>query len=270
MEHSKNWKALQARLKGQSLDTTNTTATSTTTDTTQPATRAEELWFEVDEKDYKKSLVEGGPRPASLLSLFPPPPKQSPSINKYLALDCEYVGVGPTGTDSALARITLVNWHGHVVMDHFVRPKMRVTDYRTHVSGVRSSDLVNAVEHDWVLGELERLIGKETVLVGHGLENDMRVMMFHHPRRLTRDTSKYRPFRALARGKTPSLKRLAKHFLSVDIQAGEHDSAEDARAAMLLYQSVKREWENYLWRQEGKVVQAQKRARRQSARVACD
>ena len=92
--------------------------------------------------------------------------------------------------------------------------------------------------------------------------------MYHHPRRLTRDTSKYRPFRAISRGKTPGLKRLVKHFLSIDIQNGEHDSVEDARAAMLLYQSVKPEWENYLFRQEGKTVKAAKRHQRQQRRDA--
>lgn len=56
-------------------------------------------------------------------------------------MDCEMVGVGPDGNDSALARISIVNQFGHCVYDKFVKPKEQVTDYRTWVSGVRPEDL---------------------------------------------------------------------------------------------------------------------------------
>lgn len=46
-----------------------------------------------------------------------------------------------------------------------------------------------------------------------------------HTRKMTRDTSKYIPFRQMVGvKKTPSLKLLAKHILGIDIQQGEHDS----------------------------------------------
>lgn len=51
------------------------------------------------------------------------------------------VGVGKDGVESVLARVSLVNQHGHCVYDKFVRPREKVTDFRTHVSGVRASDL---------------------------------------------------------------------------------------------------------------------------------
>lgn len=62
---------------------------------------------------------------------------------RYLALDCEMVGVGPDGRESALARVSLVNYHGAVQLDVFVRPRERVVDYRTQFSGVRARDLVD-------------------------------------------------------------------------------------------------------------------------------
>ena len=52
------------------------------------------------------------------------------------------VGVGPNGSESVLARVSIVNWHGEILMDEFVKPKERVTDYRTKWSGVRQADLV--------------------------------------------------------------------------------------------------------------------------------
>lgn len=67
---------------------------------------------------------------------------------KYLALDCEMVGVGIEGQESSLARVSLVNYHGAVQMDVFVRQRERVIDYRTQFSGVRPSDMVHgAFDH---------------------------------------------------------------------------------------------------------------------------
>lgn len=53
------------------------------------------------------------------------------------------VGVGPEGVESTLARVSIVNYHGAVMLDRFVRPREKVTDYRTWVSGVREEDLRN-------------------------------------------------------------------------------------------------------------------------------
>ena len=57
-------------------------------------------------------------------------------MGKYIAIDCEMVGVGPGGIRSALARVSIVNFHGHVILDTFVKPIEAVTDYRTSVSGI--------------------------------------------------------------------------------------------------------------------------------------
>jgi hypothetical protein len=59
----------------------------------------------------------------------------------YIGLDCEMVGIGPDGTQSALARCCLVDFDGKVVYDQFVRPPGYVTDFRTQWSGVRKKDL---------------------------------------------------------------------------------------------------------------------------------
>ena len=63
------------------------------------------------------------------------------SATKAIAIDCEMVGVGKDGTESVLARVSLVNQHGHCIYDKFVKPREKVTDYRTHVSGIRPSNL---------------------------------------------------------------------------------------------------------------------------------
>jgi RNA exonuclease 4 len=51
------------------------------------------------------------------------------------------VGVGLLGSESSLARVSLVNYHGAIQLDEFVRQKERVVDYRSRWSGVRAEDM---------------------------------------------------------------------------------------------------------------------------------
>lgn len=67
------------------------------------------------------------------------------SRSKYLALDCEMVGIGPGGKESSLARVSIVDYNGAVVLDEFVRQRERVTDWRTAFSGVRERDMINGM-----------------------------------------------------------------------------------------------------------------------------
>lgn len=91
-----------------------------------------------------------------------------------MAIDCEMVGTGPNGSQSVLARVSLVNYHGHILVDSFVKPKERVTDWRTWVSGVRASDMVDAKSFEDVQKEVAELVeGK--ILIGHAVENDTKV-----------------------------------------------------------------------------------------------
>lgn len=53
------------------------------------------------------------------------------------------VGVGFDGKRHMLARVSIVNSHGHVVYDSFVAPQEKVVDYRTPVSGIKPADLKN-------------------------------------------------------------------------------------------------------------------------------
>ncbi|KAG7306752.1 hypothetical protein JYU34_008183 [Plutella xylostella] len=163
-------------------------------------------------------------------------------VTKFVAMDCEMVGIGYNGDDHMLARVSLVNKFGDCIYDKFVKAREEVKDYRTDVSGIRREDLLNGEEFSTVQKEVSELI-RGKILVGHSLKNDLSVLFLSHPKRSIRDTSKYKPFRKITKGSTPSLKRLAKEILSIDIQSGEHSSVEDARAAMQLYCTVAKNWE---------------------------
>ncbi|KAJ8704857.1 hypothetical protein PYW08_012177 [Mythimna loreyi] len=172
-------------------------------------------------------------------------------VTKFLAMDCEMVGVGYDGNDHMLARVSIVNKFGDCIYDKFVKAREEVKDYRTEISGVRKEDLLNGEEFTVVQKEVSELL-KGRILVGHSLKNDLSVLFLSHPKRNIRDTSRYKPFRKITKGSTPSLKRLAKEILGIDIQSGEHSSVEDARAAMKLYCSVARQWEPTLVDKRGK------------------
>src|SRR5436305_3538270 len=143
---------------------------------------------------------------------------------KFIALDCEMVGVGDDpDNNSVLARVSIVNYHGEQLYDSFVLPQEEVTDWRTHVSGVTRKHMTMARDFETVQKDVANLI-EGRVLVGHALKNDLEVLFMSHPKKDLRDTSRFGPFRKMSGGKAPRLKKLAKDILGVDIQCGEHSS----------------------------------------------
>ncbi|KAL7432701.1 hypothetical protein ACHAXM_003229 [Skeletonema potamos] len=199
----------------------------------------------------QKKLQEKLDKQNAINSAIPLAEKQ-----KYVAIDCEMVGIGTDGVKSALARASVTNWDGEVLLDTFVRVPERVTDFRTHVSGVRSKDIhaknENAMDHEECrikVGEL--LMGK--ILVGHALKNDLSALMISHPRPDIRDTARYKPFmRATGRSggklRPRKLRDLVYENLGMRIQVeGEaHCSIDDARASMELFKYVRNRWEKEL------------------------
>jgi len=169
---------------------------------------------------------------------------------KYLAIDCEFVGVGPQGTESVLARVSIVNFHGYTIYDKFVKPTERVTDWRTWVSGVTPAHMKTAIDFKTAQAEVAKLFDGK-ILVGHAIQHDLDSLLLSHPKSMIRDTSRHPPFRELAKGKTPALKKLTKELLKIDIQGAEHSSVEDARATMMLYKLHKKKFEE-LARQHNK------------------
>lgn len=81
----------------------------------------------------------------------------------------------------ALARLTVIDERGHVVLDAHVKPHGAVVDLNTRFSGVKEDDL-RGVEEDLkqVRDRLGELMDEETILVGHGLENDLRALRIVH------------------------------------------------------------------------------------------
>ena len=188
----------------------------------------------------------------------PAPVGRNTALTDVIALDCEMVGCGEDGKRSVLARVSVVNEDGNVVLDTFVAPGERVVDYRTRVSGVRPSDLAHAPPFREVQKKMADIL-KGRVLIGHALRNDLKCLLLDHPKSMTRDTATYRPLtrplranerrhdKGVARGRgARSLRELCAQHLGLEIQAGEHSSVDDARAALLLYRKCAVAWEREL------------------------
>ncbi|KAI0349971.1 hypothetical protein OH77DRAFT_1431536 [Trametes cingulata] len=193
------------------------------------------------------NMAEGknGESPVQLSSMVKGEIELSPARKrpgKYLALDCEMVGVGIDGTESALARVSLVNFHGAVILDVFVRPRERVVDYRTQFSGIRPADMVHAKSFEEVQKQVADLL-KDRILVGHAVHNDLKALLLSHPRPQTRDTQLLYHKHKLTRGRRPALRNLVQQELGLTIQAGEHSSVTDARATMALFRLHRKELE---------------------------
>lgn len=102
--------------------------------------------------------------------------------SSVIALDCEMVGIGPNGKDHMLARVSIVNERGEIIMDKYVKPTKPVVDYRTQYSGIAPVHLEDAANFADVQAEVSR-IKFNRILVGHALHNDLRVLKMEHPKR---------------------------------------------------------------------------------------
>ena len=153
------------------------------------------------------------------------------------------VGVGPDpDSESALARVSVVNYDGDQIYDSYVKPLEQVTDWRTHVSGILPTHMLHARSLEEVQKDVCTIL-QDRILIGHAVRHDLEALLVSHPKKDIRDTARHPPYRKLAGGSSPRLKILASQLLGLNIQVGEHSSVEDARACMMLFRRDKAAFE---------------------------
>lgn len=129
-----------------------------------------------------------------------------------VGIDCEMVR---TQKGLELARLSIVSETGEVIYDAFVKPENEVVDYLTPYSGITSELLSKAtVNLTQVQTEVKKLISKSTIVCGHSLENDMKVLKLVHKKIIDSSVLYPHPVPTFKFG----LKKLAERYLQKSIQ----------------------------------------------------
>ncbi|ODQ78811.1 hypothetical protein BABINDRAFT_162494 [Babjeviella inositovora NRRL Y-12698] len=157
-----------------------------------------------------------------------PAARAKTSSFKALGVDCE---MGYTSWGFEAIRVTFVDYlTGKTVYDTLVKPQGEVIDLNSQFSGVSHIPPGTDSFEEVFRNKMFEYMDQNTILIGHGLENDVNVMRIIHDKIV--DTSVLYPRNLTARRSRRSLKQLAFQYLSRVIQTGEHDSSEDALAAI--------------------------------------
>lgn len=144
-----------------------------------------------------------------------------------IGIDCE---MGFTTKGFELLRVSAIDFFtGEEVLDILVKPKGEVLDLNTRWSGVAEIK-DEAIAFEDMVTLLGEIVDQNTVLIGHGLENDMNAMRLIHNKVV--DTAILYPKHKATPTFRFSLKQLAFQYLGRTIQTGEHDSGEDSLAAI--------------------------------------
>ncbi|KAH7705518.1 Protein PQE-1 f [Aphelenchoides avenae] len=137
-----------------------------------------------------------------------------PRSKTVYALDTEMVY---TTDGAALARLTLVDTNGAIVLDAKVRPSATVIDCNTIHSGITSDDLLQA---PYTLATarqaLFQFINADTIIIGHSMENDTKALRLVHKKVVDTAVAFPHPKADVKY----SLKELALNHLNVHIQQG--------------------------------------------------
>ncbi|XP_050453398.1 uncharacterized protein LOC126852537 isoform X1 [Cataglyphis hispanica] len=143
------------------------------------------------------------------------------------AIDCEMCF---THKGLELTKVTVIDLYGNLVYETLVKPKNKIIDYNTKFSGITEEQMSNVtMTLEQVQEDLLKFIHAETILLGHNLASDFRMLQLLHNNVV--DTTMICPH---SKGfpYCMALKTLARNSLSREIQKDTHDSLEDARTVV--------------------------------------
>ena len=159
-------------------------------------------------------------------------PKEE-KTRRIVAIDCEMIST--ESNPNTLARVSVVDFDGNVLLDEYVKPKDKVRNYKTAVSGIKASHLKFARPFEAVQQQVKEMLRNCTV-VGHAISHDLQALDLVLPAEEVADTQK---LYKLSHGvKAVSLRKMVEAELGKVIQEAEHDSVEDARATMQVYRKL--------------------------------
>ncbi|KAJ5565635.1 hypothetical protein N7535_007273 [Penicillium sp. DV-2018c] len=172
-------------------------------------------------------------------------PRSSHSLPKRRAIviDCEMVRMSYGRRE--IAFLTAIDFlTGDVLINNYVKPDGSVSDWDTRYSGVTPYAMSKAVKEGTALAgragaraKLWEFMDSNTVLIGHGIINDLDALGIIHPNIVDSSIITSEAVFPTARAnenlaRAWSLKTLAKQLLDYDIQTSKlgHSALEDAHA----------------------------------------
>jgi RNA exonuclease 1 len=186
-------------------------------------------------------LEGGGPRRFELFGLrrlgdedlkdYEELPECVPKSPFVVALDCEMI---ETSLGEECGRLSVIDADGNTLFDEFLKPIGSVVDLRTGFSGITNDHVERArIPSSDVRRLLSGIASRDTIIIGHSLEYDFRVLKLVHYRVV--DTSLVYKDEAIYPHK-PSLESLYTRYISERFRVSGcgHDSLEDAKAAFEL------------------------------------
>jgi PAB-dependent poly(A)-specific ribonuclease subunit 2 len=192
------------------------------------------------------------------------PEVERPARGSIIAIDAEFVSIRQQEIEvnsdgkramirpvvHAVARISVIRGAsaefnidlepGEPFIDDYIAATEPVVDYLTNFSGISAGDLDphtsmhHLVSRKIAYKKLWILLNLGCMFLGHGLTRDFRVINIHVPKDQVIDTSHYFFLKEYKR--KLGLSFLSWFLLNEKIQQETHDSIEDARTALKLYQ----------------------------------
>ncbi|KAI1407950.1 ribonuclease H-like protein [Hypoxylon sp. FL1857] len=207
------------------------------------------------------------------------PVKASGVRRKAITLDCEMVGVA--GGRDDLAQLCAVDlFTGEVLINTLVYPPEVVKDWRTKYSGVSPAKMAIARASGQALNgwpaaraKLFEFADADTVLVGHSLNNDLKVLHIAHKRIV--DSAILVAEAVFGQGKRMlrkwGLKPLSRDLLGITIQSSRagHDCLEDTLATRELVLWCLRERQKLdLWAKKAFIEYEEEKRKREERQRA--
>ncbi|OQD69210.1 hypothetical protein PENPOL_c002G08535 [Penicillium polonicum] len=210
----------------------------------------------------------------------PRPANPNPNHRKAIVLDCEMIET--TVCTSELVFITAIDFlTGEVLINSYVTPNAPVTNWLTPVSGITQEKMDTAIAEGNVFvsnadarGALRKFLNRDTVLIGHALQHDLRTLSLIHGRIVdTAIVTSEAVFPSVSAKTTLprvwGLDTLAEELIGIKTQGGEegHNSLEDALASReILIWCLRRPQCLKGWAEKTRESLAQMRNRRHARR----
>ncbi|KAF8969950.1 ubiquitin carboxyl-terminal hydrolase-domain-containing protein [Flammula alnicola] len=184
-------------------------------------------------------------------------PDELPKPGTLVAIDAEFVLMEQEETEFrsdgtkkvlrparfSLARVSVLRGNGPregvPFIDDHIHTSEIIVDYLTEFSGIKFGDLdplhskYTLTPLKLVYKKLRLLVDSGCIFIGHGLSKDFRIINIYVPPEQVIDTVDL--YFLKARQRRLSLRFLSWYILGEHIQTDTHDSIEDARSALRLY-----------------------------------